>query len=348
MSTNPQILNERSAILLKKLVDSYIQDGQPVGSRQLAENAGLDVSPATIRNVMSGLEKKGLVKAPHTSAGRIPTEQGFRMFVDTLLEVQPLNAPMLQQMKQQLNPDQDKETLINHASQMISELTHMAGVVTLPKSHQSVLRHIEFLSLPDKRVLAILVINEKEVQNRVIHMDKDYTAEQLQSAANYLNQHFSGQDVNLVRKEMIAELQRTREDMDAIMKMALEVADKALPVQGDDSNNEPYLLQGESNLVRYQSTDTEQLQQMLDMFHHKRDMLGLLDRCVQADGVRIFIGKEVGIEGLGDCSVISAPYAVKGELIGVLGVIGPTRINYDKVIPVVDVTARLLGEALKL
>lgn len=344
MSIDSTTLNERSAILLKKLVDSYLIDGQPVGSRQLAENAGLAVSPATIRNVMSGLEKKGLIESPHTSAGRIPTEQGLRMFVDTLLEVQPLTHPVLSQMKQQLNPDQDKDTLINHASQMVSELTHMAGVISLPKNEHSLLRHIEFLPLPDKRALAILVVNEKEVQNRVIHLDKDYTAEQLQTAANYLNQHFSGQDVSQVRSELVSELHRTRDDMNNLMKMTLEVAEKALTPDSDES--EPYLLQGESNLVRYQTTDTGKLQQMLDIFHQKHDMLNLLDRCVQAEGVKIFIGNEVGIEGLGDCSVISAPYTVKGELLGVLGVIGPTRINYDKVIPVVDVTARLLGEAL--
>ena len=344
MSTDSNSLNERSAILLKKLVDSYLLDGQPVGSRQLAENAGLAVSPATIRNVMSGLEKQGLIKSPHTSAGRIPTEQGLRMFVDTLLEVQPLTQPLLKQMKQQLNPDQNKDTLINHASQMVSELTHMAGVISLPKSEASILRHIEFLSLPDRRALTILVINEKEVQNRVIHLDKDYTTEQLQTAANYLNQHFAGQEVSQLRHDLLSELHRTHDDMNALMKMTIEVAEKAMPLEAD--NTEPYRLQGESNLVRYQNTDTNQLQQMLEMFHHKHDMLSLLDRCVQAEGVKIFIGKEVGIEGLGDCSVISAPYSVKGELLGVLGVIGPTRMNYDKVIPVVDVTARLLGEAL--
>ncbi len=345
MPANSGLLNERAAFLLKKLVNSYISDGQPVGSNQLAKDAGLNISPATIRNVMSSLEKKGLVKAPHTSAGRIPTEEGFRMFVDSLLEVQPLQKKLLTKLKLELDPDQDTESLLNHASQMVSELTHMAGVISIPKPSQSVLRHIEFLTLPDKRVLAILVTNEKEVQNRVIHLDKEYSAEQLQSAANFLNQHFSGKDIYQIRKDLLSELGNARQNMDDIMQTAIDVAGKALLDEKND--NQPYLVQGEGNLVRYgDAKDTDQLQQMLEMFNHKRDMLGLLDRCIQAEGVKIFIGHEVGIEGLGDCSVITAPYSVKGECLGVLGVIGPTRMNYDKVIPVVDVTARLLGEAL--
>lgn len=345
MPADSRLLNERAAFLLKKLVNSYITDGQPVGSKQLANDAGLDISSATIRNVMSNLEKRGLVKAPHTSAGRIPTEQGFRLFVDNMLEVQPIQKKMLAQLKVELDPDQDTETLISHASQIVSELTHMAGVISIPKPSESVLRHIEFLTLPDKRVLAILVINEKEVQNRVIHLDKEYSPEQLQSAANLLNQHFSGKDLYEVRHELLSELNHTRQNVDEIMQTAIDVAGKALSEEKGD--NQPYLVQGESNLLKYSDTkDTGKLQQMLNSFNQKRDMLGLLDRCIQGEGVKIFIGHEVGIEGLGDCSVITAPYSAKGQCLGVLGVIGPTRINYDKVIPVVDVTAKLLGEAL--
>lgn len=345
MPAKSKLLNERAALLLKKLVLSYISDGLPVGSKQLANDAGLNISSATIRNVMSSLEKKGLVKAPHTSAGRIPTEQGFRLFVDSLLEVQPIQEKLLDQLKIELNPDQDKETLLSHASQIVSELTHMAGVISIPKPSQSVLRHIEFLTLPDRRVLAILVINEKEVQNRIIHLDKEYTTEQLQSAANFLNQHFSGKDIYEIRQELLSDLSRTRQNVDEIMQTAIDVAGKAL--SDEKTESQPYLVQGKSNLVKYgDAKDTDQLQQMLETFNHKRDMLGLLDRCIQGEGVKIFIGNEVGIEGLDDCSVITAPYSAKGELLGVLGVIGPTRINYDKVIPVVDVTARLLGEAL--
>lgn len=259
--------------------------------------------------------------------------------------MQPIQKQLLNRLKKELNPDQDRDTLINHANQMVSELTHMAGVITVPKVSQAVLRHIEFLPLPGKKALAILVINEKEVQNRVIQLDREYTATELQDVAGFLNQQFSGQDVYKVRQTLLSDMNRTRKDMDAVMQSAIEVAGKALP--GDDSKNSPYRMQGEANLVKYGGgTDSNQLQHMLEMFDHKRDMLNLLDRCIQGEGVKIFIGKEVGIEGLGDCSVITAPYSVKGELLGVLGVIGPTRINYDRVIPVVDITARLLGEAL--
>ncbi|MDH5612184.1 MAG: heat-inducible transcriptional repressor HrcA [Gammaproteobacteria bacterium] len=346
MSASPQLLNDRAATLLKKLVDSYITDGQPVGSKQLADMAGLDISSATIRNVMSGLEKQGLVIAPHTSSGKIPTERGLRMFVDTMLEVQPLQKELFSKLKQQLNPDQNKDTLISQANQMLSELTHMAGVITVPKKSQSKLRHIEFLPLPENKVLAILVTNEKEVQNRVIHLEQTYSVEQLQATSNYLNRHFSGQDIFAVRKELLSDLNRTRKDMDAIMRTVIDVADKALPDFED--KQQPYLVQGKSNLVRYSGdTDMKHMQHMLDMFDHKREMLGLLDRCIQGEGVKIFIGKEVGIDGLGNCSVVTSPYSVGGEVIGALGVIGPTRINYDRVIPIVDVTARLLSEALK-
>jgi len=345
MSPTPQILNDRAATLLKNLVDSYISDGQPVGSKQLADMAGLDISSATIRNVMSGLEKKGLVVAPHTSSGKIPTEQGLRMFIDTMLEVKPLKKQVFTKLKDQLNPDQNKETLITQANHMLSEMTHMAGVITVPKNTESKLRHIEFLSLPENKVLAILVTNEKEVQNRVVHLDREYSAEQLQAAANYLNQQFSGQDIFAVRKELLQDLDHTRNDMDNIMRTVIEVADKALP--GFKQKDEPYLVQGKTNLLRYGVDNKEHMQHILDMFDHKREMLGLLDRCIKAEGVKIFIGHEVGIKGLGDCSVITAPYSVEGKMVGALGVIGPTRINYDKVIPVVDMTARLLGEALK-
>lgn len=345
-SQTPLQLNERAAILLKNLVISYINDGQPVGSRQLASNSGLNISPATIRNVMAALEKQGLVKAPHTSAGRIPTEQGIRFFVDSLLEVQPLDKTVVEQLSAELNPDQNTESLINQASQMVSELTRMAGVITVPKPSQSVLRHIEFLSLPDRRVLAILVINEKEVQNRVLHLDKDIDQSELVQAANYLNEQFAGRDIFEVRQQLLKDMNTTRADMDRMMQSAIDIAGRALDEQpGEDK---PYLLQGATNLVRYAGEhDTSQLQQLLELFDQKRDMLNLLDRCIQAEGVKIFIGNEMGIEGLGDFSVIASPYAVDGETLGVLGVIGPTRINYDKVIPVVDITARLLSDALK-
>ncbi len=341
----PQILDQRAAILLKQLVASYIDDGQPVGSKQLAQDAGLDISSATIRNVMSGLEKKGLVIAPHTSAGRIPTEQGLRLFVDTLLEVQSIDKKHISELQQQLNPDLDKNELISHASQIVSEMTQMAGIVSVPKQASVKLRHIEFLPLPDKRILAILVTNEKDVQNKIIHLEREYSGSDLQQAANYLNQQFSGEDVQQIRERLLNDLDRTRQDVDNVMKTVIDVAGKAL---SDDGSDEPeFIVQGEKNLVRYNdNTDREQLQHLFEIFDRKREMLGLFDRCVHEQGVKIFIGHEAGFEGFGDCSVITAPYSVSGKAIGVLGVIGPARMNYDRVIPVVDMTARLLGEAL--
>jgi heat-inducible transcriptional repressor len=342
---NPLVLNNRAAILLKQLVASYISDGQPVGSKQLAQDAGLDISSATIRNVMSGLEKNGLVVAPHTSAGRIPTEQGLRLFVDSLLEVQPIEEKLVSQLQQQLDPDMEVNELVNHASQLVSEMTHMAGVVSVPKQTQAKLRHIEFLPLPEKRILAIMVTNEKDVQNKVLHLDKEYSADELQHVANYLNQQFTGQDVQQIRESLLQDLDRSRQDVDNVMKMVIEVADKAL---SDDEIIKPeFIVQGETNLVRYnESTNREQLQHLFEIFDRKREMLGLFDRCVQSEGVKIFIGHETGFEGFGDCSVITAPYSIEGKAVGVLGVIGPARMNYDQVIPVVDITAKLLGDAL--
>jgi heat-inducible transcriptional repressor len=332
--------------LLKQLVASYIDDGQPVGSKQLAQDAGLDISSATIRNVMSGLEKSGLVMAPHTSAGRIPTEQGLRLFVDNLLEVQAIDEKAVHDLQAQLNPDMELNDLVNHASQLVSEMTHMAGIVSVPKQTNARLRHIEFLPLPDKRILAIMVTNEKDVQNKVLHLDREYDSDELLQAANFLNQQFSGQDVHKIRQKLINDLDQTRQDVDSVMQTAIEVADKAL--LEDDVSTPEFIVQGEKNLVRYNDqTDHEQLQHLFEIFDRKREMLGLFDRCVQGEGVKIFIGNEAGFEGFGDCSVITAPYSVSGQAVGVLGVIGPARMNYDRVIPVVDMTARLLGDALK-
>lgn len=333
--------------MLKQLVASYIHDGLPVGSKQLAQDAGLNISSATIRNVMSGLEDRGLVIAPHTSAGRIPTEQGLRMFVDSLLEVPPMEEKLICQLQQKLHPDKDMSELVSEASQLVSEMTQMAGIISIPQQTSAKLRHIEFLPLPDKRVLAIMVTNEKDVQNKVIHLDKEFSADELQRAANFLNQQFTGRDVDEIRTSLLKDLDRTRQDVDDVMKTAVEMADRALST--DNTDKPEFIVQGEKNLVRYNdNTDREQLQHLFEIFDRKREMLGLFDRCVNNEGVKIFIGHEAGFAGFGDCSVITAPYSVDGKPIGVLGVIGPARMNYDHVIPVVDVTARLLSDALKL
>jgi len=235
---------------------------------------------------------------------------------------------------------------VNQASQLVSQMTQMAGIVSVPKQTSAKLRHIEFLPLPEERVLAIMVTNEKDVQNKVLHLDREYNANELQHAANFLNQHFTGQDVHEIRQSLLQDLDRSRQDVDKVMRTAVEVVDKALL---DDAASKPeFIVQGETNLVRYnKNTDREQLQHLFEIFDRKREMLGLFDRCVHGDGVKIFIGHEAGFEGFGDCSVITAPYSIAGEAIGVLGVIGPARMNYDHIIPVVDVTAKILSDALK-
>jgi heat-inducible transcriptional repressor len=262
-----------------------------------------------------------------------------------MLETEPLSKSLLTRLKAELDPDQNSDALINQASQLVSELTHMAGIITVPKASHATLRHIEFLPLSDQRILAIMVINEREVQNRVLHMQRTYTTTELHKASKFLNQSFSGKDIFEVREKLLQGMQKTRKDIDEIMQTAIEVADATF--SESLASKEEYLVQGEANLVRFgEPSDTSQLTQLLEVFDHKREMLGLLDRCIQADGVKVFIGNEAGFKGLGDCSVVTAPYSVQGAPLGVLGVIGPARINYNRVIPVVDVTAKLLGEAL--
>lgn len=338
-------LNDRAKQLLKTLVNCYIREGQPVGSRTLAKEAGLKISTATIRNVMASLDSLGLVSAPHTSAGRIPTEQGFRLFVDSMLEINPMDRTLQEQLRQQLDPDQNQESLIDSASNLLSEMTHMAGIITIPKGGMLALRQIEFLPLPDRRILAILVVNAKEVQNRVIHVERDYSQDELTRIANYLNQNFVGQDIFNVRSKLMMELNSARSQVDDLMRAAVELADQALRPTG--VHQADYRLQGQTNLIRFNELDNaRQLQQLFDMFESKREMLSLLDRCIQAEDIQVFIGREAGFEGLGDCSIITAPYSVNGEVLGVLGVIGPTRMQYNKVISIVDITAQLLGSAL--
>lgn len=338
-------LNDRSRYLLKTLIDCYISEGQPVGSKRLAEAAGLNISSATIRNVMASLDHMGLISSPHTSAGRVPTEQGFRLFVDTMLELGPLDQSLTEKLRSHLNPDQNRDALVEQASSLLSDITRMAGVVTIPKGGMSALRQIEFLPLSDKRILAILVINEKDVQNRVIHVERDYSPDELTRIANYLNQHFCGRDIYQIRSSLLKELHQARQGVDELMQAALSIADQALaPLAG---NRENYVMQGQANLLRFSELDNaRKLQQLFEVFESKRDMLSLLDRCIQAEDIQVFIGREAGLSQFDQYSMIAAPYQSGGEVLGVLAVIGPTRMPYNRVISVVDVTAKLLGAAL--
>ncbi|MEJ2481324.1 MAG: heat-inducible transcriptional repressor HrcA [Acidihalobacter sp.] len=327
------------------LVESYIREGQPVGSRTLAKAAGLELSPATIRNVMADLEDMGLIVSPHTSAGRVPTAQGYRFFVDTLLNVEPFAPGQIEEFKQSLNPDLGYEHLLESASRLLSGVSRLAGVVTVPRQEQSQLRQVEFLQLSGNRVLAILVMGEREVQNRILHLDRTFSESELRQAANFLTAQFAGKSLNDIRQSLLADMEDLRRDVDAIMRTAILLGGQALAPDGPDTSR--LVMQGEVNLFEYQElSDLDKLKQLFAAFNEKREILHLLDRCIRAEGVQIFIGQESGFEFLDECSLVTAPYSVSGEIIGVLGVIGPTRMQYDRVIPLVDITARLLGAAM--
>jgi len=338
--------SERSGQILRALVAQYIREGQPIGSRTLARASGLNLSPATIRNVMADLEEYGFVAAPHTSAGRVPTSKGYRFFVDTLVKLQPLAVAEVARLQGQLIEDAsgDAKAVAEAASAALSSLTHMAGVVTLPRQKHVTLRQVEFLPLSNQRVLAIFVVNDHEVQNRVLAVDRTYTESELRRAANFLNERFIGQDIRQVRSRILEELQATRESMNRLMIDAIAVAEVAFDRAGDRSE---FVVSGETRLMEFQElSDVEKLRQLFDAFSAQREILHLLDRSIAADGVQIFIGEESGYRILDDCSVVTARYRVDDETVGVLGVIGPTRMAYERVIPIVDITARLVGAAL--
>jgi len=336
-------LNERSQQLFKVLVEHYINDGQPVASKTLSNDEQINLSPATVRNVMADLEDLGLIISPHTSAGRIPTPQGYRLFVDNLVTVKPLRGKEVENLRNEMGIDDSQEALLTRASSLLSGMTKMAGVVTIPRREAVILRHIEFLPLTSNRILVILVVNEQEVQNRVIHTERAFSASELTQTANYLNQEFMGKDLSHIRQSVLDNMKQERDDMQQIMKMAIQMTDNVV----NDQNHEDYVMAGQTNLMDYaEMADMEQLRQLFDAFNTKRDVLHVLDQSIQAEGMQIFIGEESGYSAFESCSVITAPYKVSNELVGVLGVIGPTRMAYDRVNPLVDVTAKLLGSLL--
>jgi len=338
-------LDERTQCLLKVLVESYISDGQPMGSRTLAKLSELDISPATVRNVMADLEELGFVESPHTSAGRVPTIRGYRLFVDTMLKIQPLTTDVVSEVVKNLSPDQTVNSLVESASGLLSGLTSMAGVVTIPKHERTEFRQIEFLPLSEQRVLAILVTNQQEVQNRILHTDREYSESELQQAANYLNELCAGQDLVVARQKILDELDHVREHMNDLMRSAVEMGEKIF--SDSETSKSDFVVVGQTNLMEYDElSDIEKLRSLFEAFGQKQEFLRLLDRCICAQGVQIFIGHESGYNVLDDCSVISSPYTVDDEVLGVIAVVGPTRMSYDRVIPIVDLTAKLLGEAL--
>ncbi len=338
--------NERAQYLLRVLIQRYIQQGVPVGSRTLSRDSGLDLSPATIRNVMSDLEHLGLVSAPHTSAGRIPTPQGYRVFVDSLIRYKTPKGRAMRELQDQLGANEDdNDTMARKVSDMLSRVTSLAGVVSVPKGKQATLRQIEFLPLSDNRVLAILVINDREVQNRILHTDRAHTESELIQAANFINEHYAGANLDDIRARLIDDLEEIRDTMNQAMLDIVSVAQSAMePAAGDQPD---FVVAGERNLMDFEElSDIDTLRRLFDAFSQKRVMVELLDRSINAGGVQIFIGEESGYQILDDCSVITAPYKIDDDKIGVLGVIGPTRMAYDRVVPIVDVTAKLLSSAL--
>ena len=330
------MLDDRARLLLKTLIERYIAEGQPVGSRTLSRAPGLELSPATIRNVMSDLEALGLIVSPHTSAGRVPTARGYRLFVDTMLTAQraDFEAPQL--------PAEQPQRVIAHAAQLLSNLSQFVGVVMAPR-RSSAFRHIEFLRLSERRLLLIIVAPDGDVQNRVLFTDTNYTASELQQASNYLNAHFSGLDIEQVRLRLRQEVDSLRGEIAKLMHAAVQLGSEAMTQAQDE-----VVISGERNLLAVSdfSGDMNQLRRAFELFEQKAQLMRLLDMSSQAEGVRIFIGGESQTVPVEDLSVVSAPYEVDGQVVGTLGVIGPTRMPYDRMIQIVDITARLVSNAL--
>ena len=337
-----QALDTRSQILLKTLIERHIADGQPVGSRALSRVSGLELSPATIRKVMSDLEEMGFITSPHTSAGRIPTAQGYRLFVDSLLTVKPIEDKRLRELEGQLQPDQPRR-VISNASNLLSQLTQFAGLVVTPDKDTVRIRQIEFIGLSETRILLIIVTTAGDVQNRILSTKRGYSAAELTSAGNYLNQHFAGQDFRQIRIRLQEELRQLRNDMTELMSAAVEAGNEAFQESAGS-----YVLSGENNLLDVEdlSSNMVRLRDLFKLFDQKTSLMQLLDVSHKANGVQIFIGGESGLEPLDGCSVVTASYEVDGKVVGSLGVIGPTRMAYERVIPIVDITARLLSSAL--
>ena len=338
-------LNERAQHLLKVLIEGYISDGQPIGSSLLAKRSGLDLSSATIRNVMKSLEDAGYIHAPHTSAGRVPTSQGYRLFVDKLVNIKPLEEQEWRGFEEEIERGSSND-LIHSASNILSGLTQLTGIVMAPQMETRAIRHIEFLKLSEQQLLAVLVMSNDDVENRMIHVTDEISLSELQQSSNYLNELLVGQDLQQARATLLDEMEQVRKNMNSMMASAINIGEQAVSGLNDECQ-ENCVIAGQTNLADYDDlSDVAQLRQLFNAFNQKRDVLGLLDQCLDADGVQIFIGRESGHDVFGDCSVVTAPYQIDESHIGVLGVIGPKRMHYDRVIPVVDITAKLLSAAL--
>ena len=339
--------NNRAQYLLKVLIQKYISDGSPIGSRTLLEDSGLDLSPATIRHVMSDLEDHGLIRAPHTSSGRIPTARGYRMFVDTLVRYQKPDTDYIDEIQSDLRADNyDTGQLIDKVSNTLSRITSLAGIVKVPKGDNVSLKRIEFLPLSENRILTILVLNNDEVQNRILDTKEKHSASELQKVSNFINENYANKSLDSIRMKLVSDMDETRLSMNKEMQDIISTASKAMEVA--DENEDEFIVAGERNLMDFaELSNVEKLKQLFDAFSSKRMMIDLLDRSISADGVQIFIGSESGFSMLDDCSVVAAPYKLSKNQVGVLGVIGPKRMAYDRVVPIVDLTAKMLGSIVE-
>jgi len=332
----------RARQLLRTLVSRHIHDGEPVGSQTLARHSGLDVSPATIRNILASMEDAGLLAAPHSSAGRIPTAQGYRLFVDALLQVKPLPEGELSRLRSELPAGAGTQALLGSTSELLSAMTHFAGMVSVPTREGFAFRQIEFVALDPQKVLAILVFADGEVQNRMVQVRRAFDPAELEQAANYLNSHFAGQPLAQIRAALLHDLRNARNEMDRLLASSIELAEQAFAPGRDDM-----LVAGQTRLMGLQDiNDLDRLRALFEAFAEKRELLQLLERTAKAPGMRVFIGEETGLAPLEGMSLVTAPYGSGGRMLGVLGVIGPSRMAYERVIPVVEATAAVLGAAL--
>lgn len=332
--------NTRVQQILNTLIARYIQEGQPIGSKALVADAALNISSATVRHIMADLENEGYLISPHTSAGRIPTVKGYRFFVDTLLNLHTTPGNQLSEMWSQLDKESSSTELISSASELLSSLTHLAGIVTVPKREHMVLRHMEFLVLSQSRILVVLVFNDRDVQNRIINIEHQYTPSQLEEMGNYLNYHYSGMELHEIRKKILSEMDLDHQEIKSYMQSAIKMAQVAF----EDTQAKECVVSGESHLLDLaEVTGIEKMRSIFEAFSQKHEILKLFDQCLNTDGVQIFIGNESGFEIFGDCSVVTAPYTVDGDILGYLGVVGPTRMDYGRAITTVEVTANMLS-----
>ena len=340
------MLNDRSQLLFKNLMGLYLNDGKPVGSTTLAKLPDIGLSSATVRNVMADLEKIGLIHSPHTSAGRVPTDEGYRLFIDSMLTYQPLSQQNEATIRNELTVGRNQDDLLENASKVLSGITGMTSLILMPNKEQEILKHIDFIQLGANRVLVVLVFNDQDVQNRIIELDKSISADELQETANFLNEQCVGKNLADAKQYLVSRMENIRATTNEFMSSIVQATDHVLEEQLEQKI--PFLVSGKTNLLNYQElASSDKLKALFNAFDQHSEMLSLLDKSMQAQGVQVFVGQECGNSIYQDCSIITTPYEVEGEVLGVLGVVGPSRMDYQKVVPRVDMTARILGSLLK-